>query len=127
MWLSNKKTSSGSARAASGAAVGDVTIGGKNTAVYTDAEMRNAAFFSPGGYFWLPSSGQSMVVIKSADNEVCCMDRQVTDIPVDMEEGEVYIVSGGNASLFLKNDGSIHLSGDVSITGRVFMNGTQIG
>ena len=122
MWLSNRRAQ----RTPQNTSVGEVTIGGMNTAVYTNAEMRNAAFFSPGGYFWVPSAGQSMGVIKSEDNESYCMDRQVADLPVDMQEGEVYIVSGGNASIFLKNDGSIRITGDVSVTGRMFVNGTEI-
>ncbi|MBE6948496.1 MAG: hypothetical protein E7456_01495 [Ruminococcaceae bacterium] len=123
MWLSNRKIPAGSNQSA----VGEVTIGGRNTAVYTDGEKRNSAFFSPGGYYWLPSCGQNMVVIKSGDGEVCCMDREVTELPVDMQEGEVYIVSGGNASLYLKNDGTVQIMGDVSVNGRMFVNGTEIG
>lgn len=123
MWLANRKVQGKNTQPT----VGEVTIGGRKTAVYTNDEKRNAVFFSPGGYFWLPSCGQNMVVIKSEDDEVCCLDREVTELPVDMQEGEVYIVSGGNASLYLKNDGTVQISGDVSVNGRVFVNGTEIG
>lgn len=122
MWLSNRKTQATSHQSS----IGEVTIGGMKTAVYTDGEKRNSTFFSPGGYYWLPSCGQNMVVIKGEDNEVCCMDREVTELPVDMQEGEVYIVSAGNASLYLKNDGTVQIIGDVSVTGRMFVNGTEI-
>ena len=123
MWLSNRMVRNKSNQPA----VGEVTIGGKNTAVYTDGEKRNSVFFSPGGYYWLPSRGQNMVVIKSEDNEICCMDREITELPIDMQEGEVYIVSDGNASIYLKNDGTVQISGDVSVKGRMFVNGTEIG
>lgn len=122
MWLSNRKTQVKSYQSS----VGEVTIGGRKAAVYTDGEKRNSAFFSPGGYYWLPSCGQNMVVIKSEDNEVCCMDREVTELPVDMQEGEVYIISAGNASLHLKNDGTIQIKGNVSVNGRMFVNGNEI-
>lgn len=122
MWLSNRKTQA----TGNQSSIGEVTIGGVKTVVYTDGEKRNSAFFAPGGYYWLPSCGQNMVVIKSEDNEVCCMDREVTELPVDMQEGEVYIVSAGNASLYLKNDGTVQIIGDVSVTGRMFVNGTEI-
>lgn len=122
MWLSNRKSQT----AVNHPTVGEVTIGGKKTAVYTDGEKRNVAFFAPGGYYWLPSCGQNMVVIKSEDNEVCCLDCEVTEIPIDMQEGEVYIVSNGKASLYLKNDGTVQISGDISVNGRMFINGTEI-
>ncbi len=122
MWLSNRKT-----RAETyGASVGEVTIGGRKTALYTDGEKRNSTFFSPGGYYWIPSCGQNMIVIKGEDNEVFCMDREVTQLPIEMQEGEVYIVSDGKASLYLKNDGTIQISGDISVSGRMFINGTEI-
>lgn len=108
------------------ASIGQVTIGGTMTGVYTDGEKRNSTFFSPGGYYWLPKRGQNMIVIKSEDGEICCMDREVTKVPVDMQEGEVYIVSSGKASLHLKNDGTIHISGDISVDGRMLVNGTEI-
>ena len=85
MWLSNRRAQAQPKKAA----VGEVTIGGTEGAVYTDAEKRNASFFAPGGYFWVPSAGQSMVVIKSEDNETCLMGREVTELPVEMQEGEV--------------------------------------
>ncbi len=122
MWLSSRRPQISPRQATTG----EVTIGGANAAVYTDSEKRNAVFFSPGGYFWVPGAGQSMVVIKSGDNETYCMGREVTSMPVEMEEGEVYIVSGGNASIYLKNDGSVQISGDVSVTGRMRVNGTEI-
>ena len=122
MWLSDR----GNRITPGRTMTGEVTIGGMNTAVYTDTEMRNAVFFAPGGYFWVPGAGQSMIVLKGEGNEVYCMDRQVTSIPENLEEGEVYITSNGNASIRLKNDGTIGINGDIHVTGRVFVNGTEI-
>ncbi len=122
MWLSERQSRSGSGRTVAG----EVTIGGMNTAVYTDTEMRNAVFFAPGGYFWVPGAGQSMIVLKGEGGEVYCMDREVASLPADMEEGEVFITSGGDASIHLKNDGTVHINGDLHVAGRVVVNGTEI-
>ena len=122
MWLGERHALPGG----TGAGVGQVTVGGGRTAVFTDYERRNATFFAPGGYFWVPKVGQSMMVIKNGEHEVCCLDREVTQLPQGLEEGEVHICSGG-ASITLKNDGRILVSGEIHLDGRLVVNGNEIG
>ena len=108
------------------ASVGQVTVGGINTAVYTDGERRGASLFAPGGYYWVPRAGQSVLVLKNGEHEVCCLDREVTDPPEGLCEGEIMVCSDG-ASVTLKNDGSILISGNITVNGRLTVNGNEIG
>lgn len=121
MWLGEKNRGSQPDRAS----VGQVTVGGINTAVYTDGERRGATLFAPGGYYWVPKAGQSVLVLKNGEHEVCCLDREVTDMPEGLSEGEIMICSQG-ASVTLKNDGTILISGDIEVNGRLTVNGNEI-
>lgn len=122
MWLADRDRG----RSSEAASIGRVTIGGGNTAVVTDRERRGSVFFAPGGYYWMPSVGDSMVVIKSEDNEVCCFDREVREMPEGMSEGDVLITSG-SAEIHIKKSGQIVIKGDVTVEGRLSVNGTEIG
>ena len=121
MWLS--RIASERSRQ-SDAAVAQVTMGGRETGVITEAEARNVPVFSPGGYIWRPASGESLLVVKCG-NEVCAAGKETEKPPEGFEEGEVYIKSKG-ASIWLKNSGEIVLTGNVNIEGGLTVNGDEI-
>ena len=54
MWLSKRVMAEQNAE--DPATLGTVSIGGKNPAVVTDAEKRQAKVISPGGYCWNPAA-----------------------------------------------------------------------
>lgn len=54
MWLSKRVMADRDAE--DPATLGTVSIGGKNPAVVTDAEKRQAKVISPGGYCWNPAA-----------------------------------------------------------------------
>ena len=124
MWLSKQMTDTPENTASQ---VGRVTIGGDTGAVYTDSEKRNVVLFTPGGYVWRPSAGQDVMVMKTADGTNGAVGCLSEDIPAGFETGEVYIKSKTGASVWLKNDGRITLSGRVDIDGSLFINGNEIG
>ncbi|MBQ8851082.1 MAG: hypothetical protein IJZ66_01375 [Oscillibacter sp.] len=66
---------------------------------------------------WLPRRGQGILIVKAGDlgEELCCAGAEM-EIPEEMEEGELFLQSGG-ASIFLKNDGRILLEGQVFVNG----------
>lgn len=113
MWLSERKRD----RRADAAAVGCATLEGETTGVYLDGERREVGVFAPGGYCWRPALGQELLVIKGEDGPCAAGGRCVGEV----QPGEVLIYAArGGASIRLKNDGKIEL------TGRVTVNGTPI-
>jgi len=114
MWLSERFTSQ---TREDYAAVGKVTIGG-GCAAETDREQRGLALCSPGGYYWRPEPGRKVVVLKcggDGDAVMGALDENVSGLSA----GEVCIRSN-SASITLKNDGTI------SISGRLIVNGNEV-
>lgn len=112
MWLSERKRGRGS----DGALVGAATLEGETAGAYLDGERRDLAVFAPGGYCWRPAVGQELLVIKGADGPCVAGTRSGA-----VQPGEVLISAGsGGASILLKNDGTVEL------TGRVLVNGTPV-
>ena len=122
MWLSKQNTDTNQEMTAS---IGNVTISGDDIGVYTDMEHRGVTTFSPGGYFWRPRVGQNMLVIK-CDEGNCISGTEMKNIPASMAVGEVYIKSESGASIWLKNNGDIAISGNVNIEGSLSVNGNSI-
>ena len=122
MWLS--RIASERSRQ-SAAAVAQVTMGGSQTGVMTESEERNVPLFSPGGYIWRPSAGESLLVVKCG-NEICAAGKESEEPPEDFAEGEVYIKSKGGASIWLKNSGDVVITGNVYIEGGLSVNGDEI-
>lgn len=110
-------------RAAAGADIGSVTIGGDSVAVLTEGELRELALVSPGGYVWRPQAGDSVLVLKTAEGESLAVGAIMGQSPPGMENGEVYIISKAGAALRLKNNGKIELLGDVEIEGTLNVSG----
>ncbi len=94
------------------AQVGVVTVGGTSPAVTTDGERRQLQVACPGGFWWRPSSEDSVLVVDGA--VAGCF----ADCPMTLSAGEIY-VSGGGSSIYFQS------SGRVDITGTIYINGTK--
>ena len=121
MWLSEKAA----VRAAGDAAfIGTVTIGGGNAGVDRDGEMRNLKTIAPGGFSWRPRAGQDVLVLKcGGEGEYIAGVVQSGEEP---ESGEV-VIGSGPAKIRIRPNGTIELTGIVSITGALVVNGTTVG
>lgn len=98
------------------AAIGTISVAGTTPAVITDTEHRNLRLICPGGYGWVPSDGQRVLMQLGTPNVVL---GQSDSPPVDLEPGEVCLYAGGCA-IVLRNNGEIHLNG------RIFCNGVEV-
>ncbi len=127
MWLS-KKLSVCQATEQEGAAtdMGVTTIGGASASVMTRGEQRNLEVFAPGGLVWQPRAGDTVLVVKggSGCQEACVVAAETAgNAPEDMAPGELYLYSSGGASLHLRSDGSIAVSGPVEMEGKLSVQG----
>ena len=120
MWLSKRVMVESSAE--DPATLGTVSIGGKNPAVVTDAEKRQAKVISPGGYCWNPAAADCVLVVKGNELYVAGMPQDGTK---GLRPGEVMLFSQ-NASAKVSNDGKILLTGDVYVQGDLYVNGQKM-
>lgn len=114
MWLSEQFAGSPE-QAVSG--FGEVTIGGASPAVKAAGrEQRLLPVISPGGYAWLPASGERVLVL---DGGGACVAGRVQP-ETALSPGDVMLYAG-KSTIQLCTDGTIR------ITGRVFVNGEALG
>ncbi len=113
MWLSQKLSQKREEPGAARLAV--TTIGGAEVGVSAGGERRNVPLFSPGGYTWRPRTGETLLVIKTGD-AVCAAGTE-SGAAADLVAGEVRIASAGGASILLKNDGTVEISGLLTVNG----------
>lgn len=75
---------------------------------------------------WKPALGQDVLVIKadSAPPEQLLLSAPSGASPAGFSAGEVYIYSN-KASVYIKNDGVICISGEVEIEGSLTVNGIK--
>lgn len=100
-----------------GSGFGVVTISGQAPAAMGAArEERLLPVISPGGYAWLPESGAQVMVLR--DGAPCILG-QAQPERADLEPGDVMLYAG-NCAIILRHEGKIEL------TGRIFLNGTEI-
>ena len=142
MWLSSKMRP---APATADADLGITTIAGDSVGVMTRGEVRTVPIYGPGGYVWMPESGAAVLVVKGG---VGCQEQCVVAAstagaaPEGLAPGELFLYSCGGASLYLREDGSIAvtgggfaegdwesegnltLAGEVELNGPVTINGT---
>ncbi len=123
MWLSKRAANREEAHFADS---GMVTISGDNPGVYTRLEKRGLMVYAPGGYIWRPRTGDEMLILKCDDDNSIVLGEPLLSYPEEMKSGEVYIKSENGASLMLKNDGSIQISGAVDIQGSLTVNGNEV-
>ena len=121
MWLSRRITHPEAEEEA--ATLGTVSMGGSSTAVVTDGEKRGAHIISPGGYCWQPGTQQSVLVIKASEAYIPGALQTGAEA---LAPGEVMVYSDA-ARIVLRNNGDIEMCGKVRITGKLFVNGEELG
>lgn len=121
MWLSSRLRAE---RPTADADLGTTTIAGGNAGVLTRGEVRDLPVYGPGGYFWQPSGGDTVLVIKGGPGgeEQCVAGTRQTSPPVALRPGEICLHSSG-ASICLRQDGTLELRGTVRIQGALVVNG----
>lgn len=127
MWLSKKLAINQRLEQEGAAAdMGVTTIAGSAASVMTRGEQRDLAVFAPGGVLWQPRVGDTVLVIRGGaggqENCVVAAEPAVTP-PEGMAPGELYLYSSGGASLYLRGDGSIAVTGPVEIAGELRVTG----
>ena len=127
MWLSKKLAVNQRLEQEGAAAdMGVTTITGGTASVMTRGEQRDLAVFAPGGVLWQPRVGDTVLVIRGGAGglEHCVAAAEPTVKPPEgMAPGELYLYSSGGASVYLKGDGSVAVTGPVEITGELRITG----
>ena len=110
MWISRQGMSRDGRQEA--ARVGVVSLPGDPAAVLLDGERRQVPVFAPGGY-------QRVLVVKAGpDGEQPCAAGVRGQRAWNLAPGEVVLYSGGGAaSIRIRNDGVISMSGTVLVNG----------
>lgn len=121
MWLSKRITHPETEPET--AALGTISMGGSRAAVVTDGEKRDVRIISPGGYCWQPGASQSVLVLKASQTYIPGALQQAQG---SLAPGEVMVYSDA-AQVVLRNNGDIELRGKVRVTGRLFLNGKELG
>lgn len=119
MWLSKRNTElpAGEATAEDGV----VTLEGERLAVYAQGERRGLPVYGPGGLCWRPAVGDQVLVLKlGQEGEQCCVAGARQAMPEGLQPGELLFRAGGGAEIWLKNDGTVELTGDVRINGEPY-------
>jgi phage gp45-like len=116
MWLSKQMKSP---PPTADADLGVTTIAGDSVGVVTRGEVRSLPVYGPGGFVWLPENGAEVLVIKGGPGgeEQCVAGLRQKETPKGMKPGEVYLYGPKNNSIYLKQDGSVEIQGDLRING----------
>lgn len=122
MWLSRQIKP---APPTADADLGMTTIAGDSVGVVTRGEVRALPVYGPGGYVWMPESGEAVLVIKGGPGgeEQCVAGARQAAAPEGMGPGEVYLFGPDENCIYLRQDGGIELRGTVSIQGSLWING----
>jgi len=105
------------------AGVGQVTLPEDPAGVWLDGERRMLPVFAPGGYVWRPSLGEQVLVLKTGrQGEAPCVLAKRCPDKWELEEGEVLLHSG-KAVLRLKKDGTVDITGRLTVNGQPVMVG----
>lgn len=120
MWLSEREQRR-QERERAAALVGEVTLGGDPAGAYLDGERRALPVFGPGGYVWRPAPGQQVLVIKAGQQgEAPCVAGALCGEQWQLEPGEV-LIHNGEASIRLRMDGTVAVTGSMTLNGRAVM------
>lgn len=128
MWIGKEMARAGQNREEQASAdFGVTTIGGALAAVDSRGEERELPVFGPGGYCWQPRAGDTVLVVKGGmgGEERCVAAADPGEMPEGMQPGEICIRSGDSA-IFLKEDGTIAITGKVAVSGSLTLNGTPV-
>lgn len=118
MWISQQFGRAPQEEAA--AELGSVTLSGAEGAVLTQGERRGLPLIGPAGLYWRPEVGARAAVLGGGvQGIVGC----VQSPPPELEPGELLLQCGGG-SIRLKRDGTVALTGTVTVNGTA-LGGTQ--
>lgn len=119
MWLSRQMRS---ASPTTDADLGVTTIAGDRVGVVTRGEVRSLPIYGPGGYVWLPDNGNGVLVVKGGPGgeEQCVAGMQQEPPPGGMRPGEVYLYGPAGNSVYLRQDGSVEIQGNLIINGEPY-------
>lgn len=123
MWLAKKAALSGES-AGTEAAIAKITIGGRSAAAERGGERRELTLISPPGIYWLPGA-EGEALIMDCGGESAAVGCVQSAPPAGLVPGELLLSTGG-ASIYLKSDGSVVISGSVAITGTLTVNGSAV-
>lgn len=130
MWLSKTIALRQRAeRETTAADMGIATIGGSSASVMTRGEQRDLEIFAPGGLVWQPKAGDTVLVVKGGTGcqEQCVAAADTAAAaPEEFAPGELFLFSCGEASIYLRKDGSITIRGDVSAEGNWTVEGKLV-
>lgn len=98
------------------AQAGQVTLAGSPAGVVLEGERRNLPLFGPGGYRWSPRQGETVLVVKTGREEPSALVGVQQE--GDLEPGEVCLSVAQGAEIRLKPDGTIALTGRVTVNGQ---------
>ena len=117
MWLSRRRNGRPSGEPE--AETGTVTLSGESTAVYVQGERRQLPVYGPGGCCWQPAEGQQVLVLKlGQEGEQCCVAGIREEAPEHFQPGELYLHGGGGAGIWLRQDGTVEITGVLKINGQ---------
>jgi phage gp45-like len=102
--------------------LGVTTIAGKSVGVVTRGEVRSLPVYGPGGYVWMPRNGAEVLIIKGGpggeEQSVAGMLQE--SIPAGMQPGEVYLHSAGGSSIYLRQNGTVEITGELVVNGESY-------
>ena len=101
---------------------GLVTIPGEGCAVLAEAELRDCTLLSPGGYYWSPDYGDQVMVLPAGGERAIA---GVISAGAEIQPGEVYIKSKGGSAIYLRNDGTVLIKGNVVVDGSITEDGNE--
>ena len=106
-------------RPAGMALTGPVTLPGDQLGVYLEGERRGVTVYAPGGYHWVPATGDEVLVLKTGERgeKPCAVG--VAAGGQGLLPGEV-LITAGVASI------KLGLNGQVAITGNLTVNGMPV-
>ena len=124
MWIGKQMAGAGQMihQESAEAEVGVTTIGGGQAAVMTRGEDRSLPVYGPGGVVWSPRAGDTVLVIKGGcgREEQCVAGALSVREGEELEPGELGLFSD-NASIVLRNSGTVEIRGRLTINGEPYM------
>lgn len=129
MWIS-QKTVEKAESAVGEIAVGRVTVGGKNPAVLTAGEIRNAELLSCGGCAAAPNAGEEVLMICTTDEDYIVVGSLMGNESPDA--GEVRIGPPGGTYISVSGSGMVTVAGELTVIGNVnivgglYVNGVRV-
>lgn len=113
MFLSRREKA---VKAGGTALTGPVTLPGEAAGAWLEGERRALTVYAPGGYHWVPALGDEVLVLKAGESgeKPCAVG--VSAGGQGLLPGEV-LISAGRAAIKLGLDGSVAVTGSLTVNG----------